>query len=260
MKNIFGKILFPLVLIIIGITLVYLAYSTDQNWQFKFAAFFVFISSVVFLLNVLDNVKKNIRIGIFILLGLSALGLSFLNYRSIKDPIDFGKEKDRRYAVVVQRLKDIRVAQLAIKGVHGKYAGNFDDLLKFIQTDSIPVIKAIGTVPDSLTEEQALKKGLVKRDTSYVIAKDSIFSPYYLKERGNSFSIDSIPFIPFGNGSRFEINSGEIERNKVKVQVFEVVARKTAILNDLDPTLTRGEIDLKVGSMIDPNTSGNWGE
>lgn len=260
MKNILGKILFPAVLIIIGIALLVMAYKGNQNWQFKLAALAVVMAGIIFLLNVLEMVKKTIRIGLFALLLLTALGLTYLDYKSIKDPIDFGKEKNRRYSLVVQRLKDIRAAQLTHKAVKGKYAPDFDSLLNFIKNDSLPVIKATGTVPDTLTEEQALKMGLVQRDTSLVSAKDSIFSPFYLGERAGSFYIDSLPFVPFGNGAKFEMQSGQIERNRVNVQVFEVIANKEDVLSHLDPVLVRGETDLKVGSMTDPNTSGNWGE
>lgn len=260
MKNILGKILFPLVVVIIGIILVVMAYKGDQNWQFKLAAYAVVIAGIVFFLNILDVVKKAIRISLFAILILSALGLSYLDYKSIKDPIDFGKEKERRYALVVQRLKDIRAAQLAHKSVKGKYAPDFDALLNFVKNDSLPVIKAIGTVPDTLTEEQALKMGLVQRDTSLVSARDSIFSPFYLNERAGSFQIDSLPYIPFGSGAKFKMQAGQIERNRVNVQVFEVIADKKDALNGLDPVLVRSEVDLKVGSMTDPNTSGNWGE
>lgn len=260
MKNILGKILFPLAIVIIGIILVALAYKANQNWQFKLAAYAVVIAGIVFFLNVLDIVKKAIRIGLFAILVLSALGLSYLDYKSIKDPIEFREEKERRYAVVVQRLKDIRAAQLAYRTVKGKYAPDFDVLLNFIKNDSLPVIKAIGTVPDTLTEEQALKAGYIQRDTSLVSAKDSIFSSFYLGERAGAFYIDSLPYVPFSNGAKFNMQSGQIERNKVNVQVFEVIAIKTDMLSGLDPMLIKSETDLKVGSMVDPNTSGNWGE
>lgn len=260
MKNTLGKLLFPSVLIILGIIMVVLAYKTDQNWQFKLGAYATLIAAIVFFLNVLDVVKKIFRLSLLLILVLSALGLSYLDYKSIKDPIEFGKEKDRRYIVVVQRLKDIRTAQIAYKAVKGKYASDFDSLFTFIKYDSLPVIKAIGTVPDTLTEEEALKRGLVQRDTSFVSAKDSVFSTFYLKERANAFVVDSLAYIPFSGGEKFDLQAGQIERNKVNVHVFEVVADKNAILNGLDPALIRTEKDLKVGSMTDPNTSGNWGE
>lgn len=260
MKNDFGKFILPAVLAAIGIALIGFSYSSGQNWQFKFASFCVFLAGFIFLLSVLEVLKKTIRLALFGFLVLSAFGLTYLDYKSIKDPIDFGDEKNRRYLHVIQRLKDIRTAQIAYKGVKGKYTSDFDTLLVFIKTDSMPVIKAIGTVPDTLTEEQALKLGLVQRDTTFVSAQDSVFSAFYLNERKNSFSVDSLPYLPFGKGEKFTMNAGQIERNRVNVQVFEVIADKNKILSDLDPVLVKSETDLKVGSMVDPNTNGNWGE
>ncbi len=260
MKNTIGKLLFPATLILLGVIILTIAYKEEQNWQFKLGSFGVIIAGIIFLLNIFEVLKKTIRLALFAVLILFALGLTYLDYKSIKEPIDFIKEKDHRYAFVIQRLKDVRAAQIAYKAVKGKYASDFDGLMNFIKNESLPVIKAIGTVPDTLTEEQALKMGLVKRDTSYVSAKDSIFSPFYLKDRANGFQLDSLPYIPFGGGEKFKISAGQIEKNKVNVQVVEVIADKKIILGGLDAVLISREDDLKFGSMTDPNTNGNWGE
>lgn len=167
-----------------------------------------------------------------IILTIVIVVLSYLIFRGINEPIKFNKEKKYRYGFVIQRLKDIRTAQLAYKSVNGAYTGEFDSLLTFIKTGRFALIKQIGSVEDS--------SAVIIRDTIYIPVKDSIFP-------GN-YPVDSLPFVPFGNGIKFKMQAGEIEKGKVKVKVFEVV--DTA---PFDPK----EV-LQVGSMTEPSNAGNW--
>lgn len=167
--------------------------------------------------------------------------IAYFIYNSIAKPIRFQEEKDKRYSKVIERLKDIRTAQIAFFDKYGRYTASFDSLINFIKVDSLPIVMAIGTVPDTMTEEQALKAKLIRRDTVNVAVRDTIFP--------KSFIADSLKYIPFTNGSVFQMQSGEIMTgSKIKVKVFEVVDTKP-----FDPT----DI-LKVGSMIEATTTGNW--
>ena len=203
--------------------------------------------------------KLGIRIGLWLMVGV----LAYFVYDSIASKIDFEAETKYRRDVVIERLKDLRIAQLAHKSVKNRYARSVKDLLKFVKLDSFPVIKAIGTVPDTLSEEEAVQMGLVSRDTSYINVADSIFSHTYLKGHLTAFYIDSLPYVPFGsNGEQFEFEAGVIEKGKVKVKVFLIFAKFAIIYSRLN---TENEaIDLEeglgVGSMSEPSTSGNWGE
>ena len=49
--------------------------------------------------------------------------LGYKCYESIKIPQQFKVIKEQRYARIADRLKDIRTAQEAYKGVYGKYTG-----------------------------------------------------------------------------------------------------------------------------------------
>ena len=202
--------------------------------------------------------KLGIRIGLWLLVCV----LAFFVYNSIASKINFEEETKQRRAKVIERLKDLRVAQLAHKSVNNTYAKTSEDLLNFVKLDSFPVIKAIGTVPDTLSEEQAVQMGLVSRDTSYVNVRDSIYSPRYLEGRVG-FNVDDLPKIPFAeNGEVFEFEAGEIEKGKVKVQVFRIFAKFAIIYAGLDTENEAIELEdgLAVGSMSEPSTSGNWGE
>ena len=181
-----------------------------------------------------------------------ALLFSYLIYDSVDSKIEFRKEADRREQKVIKQLKDIRKAQISYKKVRGKYTNSFDSLFSHIKNDSMVIVKAIGSVPDTLTELQALEQGIIVRDTSLIPVRDTLFTAEY--------NLDSLKYIHFSDSEEFKLQAGELEKNKLKVQVFEAFAPYSAIYNNMD--LTNESLDLteglRVGSMTDANTSGNW--
>jgi hypothetical protein len=181
-----------------------------------------------------------------------ALLLVWLIYDSINSKIEFQKIAESRKAVVVERLKDIRTAQLSYKSEKGEYAKSFGQLINYIKSDSITYIKATGNVPDSLTEAKAVEMGIVIRDTFKVAVIDTLFA--------RDYPIDSLPIVPFSNNETFKLSAGEIEKNKVKVKVFEAFADYGKIFNGLDLSNENVKLEegLRVGSMTDATTTGNW--
>jgi hypothetical protein len=196
------------------------------------------------------------KLGIQIALLVGIVALSYLVFNSINSRITFERETARRKAVVVERLKDIRTAQLTYKNIKGTYADNFDSLIDFVRNGKMPIVRQIGDASDSLQVAQ----GLVIRDTSYINIIDTLFSPSQMENRLRIFKLDSIAYIPYSGGEKFAIAAGEIEKNRVKVKVFEVSASYKHIYKGLNAEehFAKLEEELKVGSMTDPSTSGNW--
>ena len=103
--------------------------------------------------------------------------LFYFIYNSINSEVKFNKDAKIRIAENVQKLKDIRQAQVKYKQTKGIFANNFESLIYFLENDSMPIVKATGETPDSLingvqiSDELALELGLISRDTSYVLAK-----------------------------------------------------------------------------------------
>lgn len=190
-----------------------------------------------------------------IILALVIVVLGYLIFESIMEPVRFNKEVAHREAMIVQRLKDIRQVQLAHRARYNAFNSDLDSLVMFIRTDSLPVILAIGTVPDSITEAEAVKLGIVQRDTLWVQTIDSLLQ----KAR---YPIDSIPFVPFTNGKRFEMDANKIERGLTQLPVFQAKASPLDYLKDIDNWkvyYTRDiEAGLAVGSMVEASTDGNW--
>ena len=189
--------------------------------------------------------------------------LAWLVYRSPISLKEFQEETNYRKSAVIQDLKDIRTAQIAFKDKYRVYAGDFNSLLSFVKNDSLAVVKAIGETPDSLTEDQALIEGIISRDTVFVPVYQTIYNQDYLDTRDSRFPFDleKLSLVPFSDET-FSIESGNIEKGKVVVQVFEVSTTFGTFLNGLDATNKGIDLDntLRVGSMSDASINGNWGE
>ena len=254
------NIIAPSVLTIFGLFFLIFAGVTGQNTFFVFGASGVTLAGVVAVLNALNLFKKSSRMIVVGVLAIVSVSLAGLNYKSIMDPIEFNAARDLRSVQAVQKLKDLRVAQMAYKSTYGTYVKDIDTLLKFIQYDSLPVVKSIGSVPDTLSEEQALEQGFLTRDTTFELVQSAIYTESYMAEREFPFDINKLIYIPFSGGQKFVCDAGEIERNTVLVQVFEIRAPKEMLLAGLNERMINREEDLTVGSMSEPSTNGNWGE
>jgi len=194
--------------------------------------------------------------------------LAFFVYNSISSEVEFNKIAKERIAENVQKLKDLRTLQIAFKRENEAFADNFNSLMNFLQNDSTRIVKMEG-VNDTLidgeeiSDELALKLGLIKRDTIYVSAMESIFDENYINSRDNNypFDINSLNIIPFTN-KQYNIDANVIEKGKVSVQVFEISATYKDIFYGLDAENKKYDLNslLKVGSMTEASLNGNWGE
>lgn len=205
------------------------------------------------------------RTAIQIVLVLVIVLLAYLLIESIQRPIRFNKEVASREDVTINRLKDIRKAQVAFKDVNGKYTGSFDTLLSFVKNDSFTIVSKIllqGWDPDKFTEAEGIKKGLIKVSETKKSVLDSLF--------GKDYPVDRLQYIPFTNGKKFIMGAGQVPTvSGVVVKVFEVYANFDTLLADLDPQLVtnytyeREKVThfpgLRVGSLTEAtNNAGNW--
>jgi hypothetical protein len=189
-------------------------------------------------------------------------------YRSIMHPIEFKKERDIRESAIQARLIDIRKAQIEYKNVYGTHAANFDELGKFLKETKLPFLIKEGMLTDKqleagMTEKEAVKKGLIKRDTFWVLAKDTLFNVHY--------NVDSMAIVPVrGVDARFNMDTATIPSSAgYTVKVFECSVKYDVYLKDLDQQLLinlkdqvfkMGKFDgLRVGSVKEiNNNAGNW--
>ena len=193
--------------------------------------------------------------------------LFYFVYNSINSQVKFNEEAGIRITENVQKLKDLRQLQVKYKQTKGAFADNFDNLIYFLENDSMPIIKATGETPDSLingvqmSDELALELGLIARDTAYVSAKETVFDATYMNNRKNDFplNIDKLKTIPYSN-TTYNIDAGQVEKGNVIVQVFEISTDYRTVFTGLDAENKSYDLDalLKVGSMTEASLNGNW--
>ncbi len=181
--------------------------------------------------------------------------IGYFVYQSIMEPLEFRREQRKREVAVINKLKDIRNAQVIYRNLIGSYSNNFDSLEAFLKTAEIPVVKMI---PDP--EDTTFTK-TINDTVGYIKVTDSLF-------QGKDYAVDDLDFIPFSQGESFEMDADTIERGGVEVHVFEVKAPYTAYLKGMDKQTVINIIakqedierypGLKVGSMQEPTTDGNW--
>ncbi len=194
------------------------------------------------------------------------VGLGYLIYDSISQPIRYQEQYDKRKAAVVERLKLIREAQVAYKNQHEKYTGSFDTLVDFVKTGNYKLLVMEGVLTDSMlnegmTEKKAIELGIIKRDTIYVSVEDSICK---------TIPADSIPYVPYTDGARFELGAASITTSSgLVIPVFEASVTNKVFLQGLDEQ-ERINMDnlakdldrfpgVKVGSLEEANNNaGNW--
>ena len=199
-------------------------------------------------------------------------------YRSLSRPEKFNEVYEARKAEVIQKLSDIRTLQTFYKNEKGSYAGSFDQLKDFWENGKMRVVVKEGNVPDSMTEAQAIKLKLVRRDTVVLNAKEEM-----IKTLPN-LDINTFDLVPYSGKEQFLIAADTLRAGNVPVQVYEVKALRSQYMKNLDndPRVRKAflgkllygnmqkqflgpdynykdnVIDLILGSLTEASTNGNW--
>jgi hypothetical protein len=209
--------------------------------------------------------KKGLSILINILLFAVIVFLAWQVVKSIQAPIKFNHEQKARETKVVERLIDIRNAEVLYKNATSKYTNSFDSLIAFCQTAEIPIVKIVPDPTDTTFTRT------INDTIGFVKVMDSIQGA-----RGE-FNINDIKFVPFGaNHEQFELEAGTISRNGIDIPVFEArtpyevyLATPGAAFSEKEWNQRRDNAKaekesinryagLKVGSMEEASTDGNW--
>ncbi|MCQ2225744.1 MAG: hypothetical protein MJZ14_08510 [Paludibacteraceae bacterium] len=226
---------------------------------------------------------KNVFLG---LLAAASVLLAYMCYRSVMNPIEFDEQKAIRDEAVIQKLMNIRKAQIAHKEATSVYAKDLNSLIDFVNNGSIPNIVKVGELTDDqmkagLTEEiavalssqdEANKYGIhdldsfmanFRRDTVLVKVKESIF--------GKDFDANTLGDVPFSDGKKITVEAVDkfMTSSNLEVPLFQAYVsyndylqglNKQEIINLNEEAKTRKKYaGLKVGDTSSPNNNaGNW--
>ena len=206
------------------------------------------------------------KVTLKILLAVAVVLLAYMCYRSIMGPIEFKDERDCRENLIKARLIDIRKAQIEYKNIHKVHAANFDELSKFLKDEKLPFLIKEGVLTDEqlekgMTEKEAVKKGLIRRDTVWVTAVDTLF--------GKGYNVDDLRNVP-GANVQFTMDTATLTSGSgYTVKVFQCGVLYDDYLGDLnkqevynlkDKASKMGKYaGLRVGSVEEiNNNAGNW--
>lgn len=206
------------------------------------------------------------KVTLKILLAAAVLLLVYMCYRSIMTPKEFDQERERRETLIKARLIDIRKAQIEYKNIHKVHAANFNELAKFLKEEKLPFLIKEGVLTDEqlekgMTEKEAVKKGLIRRDTNWVLAVDTLF--------GRGYNVDDMRNVP-GTNVQFSMDTATLTSGSgYTVKVFQCGVLYDDYLGDLNKQLEYNLKDkaekmnkypgLRVGSLTEiNNNAGNW--
>ena len=219
---------------------------------------------------------------------LVIIGLAFLLFRSINEPVKFKKELQQRQSVAVDQLKDIRTLQVTYRDTYGHYAPVMDSLIDFYNNGRITIMRQIGSEDDSVAvlHTEAVKKGLknlkgeklmeklyelyeagdnhlIVRIPQQTAVKDTLFTGR------TKFDVNNLRYIPFSEGDTVIMSTVVKQVSGVDVPLFEAKMPFWSLLKGMDRqqivnlVAEREDTDRYAGLMVGSvdnanNNAGNW--
>ncbi len=194
--------------------------------------------------------------------------LAYLTVMSVLAPEQFDQEQRSRELVLQKQLKKIAAYQEAYEYVHHRFATK-EDLIDFLNNGKVYYVTAEGDYTDAmreqgLTEADAAAKGLIKRDTTWIAAKDTL-----LKDGTDVATL----FKVLNTDKEIKVDTAFIQqvigKDTIPVSVFEATVAFEDYLSDLDEARMKEKIrlalerkngfaGLRIGSLLEVKKTGNW--
>jgi hypothetical protein len=263
--------------------------STDtadlsQPTDMLYAGLALIFSGILAMPVVLDRIPQS-AYRLMLVFGVTAAAYFFFaSTNSVLDEEKFQFDQAKINAVTIQRLTDIRDAEVAYKEVKGEFTDSFDTLLAFIGAPLVPLNFSIGSFHDTLPEAQSYEEGfVVKRSDvpglaaeygwteeamldsitadalSYKV-RDTLYTSFYAENFADEkrvskklppVNLDSLTFSP-ATGVRFTIDTTYVNQSGLRVSAIKVQ----------DPTpFGKPNVKkdtLRFGSLDEAHTDGNW--
>ena len=238
------KYLFPILVILTGLYLIYMAVIPDsetgisQNNSFLFGGLTILLLGVLILLFVMDVIKnRKIQILLYaaLLLPLCLLLTNSL-YSSVNETIEQIETKKHKDVYIKQALNDIKDIELEYRKKYSWYSNDFNELKRFLIFDSVYSIDTEGNVPDypvteehqlilgyntvdnyidieSYDEDEALKCGLIKKDTNWINVLVKLFTGEEAinNERIYPFDLEKFQHVPLSDNITFSLAADVLE-------------------------------------------------
>lgn len=280
----------PVLFFAFGITLLIAGIKGKQDSMFMMASVLMFIAGFLSILYSSGKLKPSLLYIIGIVAGIAALVTMYFSYDSVKDTNQYNQNYVACKNEAIQNLSDIRFAQKAYAEINGVYAKDWETLVKFIETGTVPYVESVGVVPSrkmtpeeskyiykdnrpidiNMTEKEAYKlskspiapedlKGF-KRDTIQVSLLQSKFlTKSNTESRKNAglkkFKPEVLPYIPYTNGKKM----WKME-TKDSVQVGDEIFPAITVYGEIPFAKIQGTANEKIsfGKLTSNETAGSW--
>jgi len=178
---------------------------------------------------------------------LVSIGLAYFLISGIAHDIEQEKVIGSVEAQVINKLKQIRDAEISYQVANNAFTSDWDKLVNFVDTGSIYITERKETI---IRLDYGADSVVIEIDTlGSVAVKDSLFS--------SSFDVNELPLVP-NSDKKFLLWADKINKSGVMIDVIEVVDP-----NPVDPTRKedneiKNRKPLRFGSRTDVTTAGNW--
>lgn len=216
-----------------------------------------------------------------LLLVIVVVFLAIFAARSIMRPEKFRVVYENRKTANVENLSTIRCAQTIYKNVYKHYASTMDSLVDFVNNGTVQVEKNVGHFPDTMSQEEAFKLGLIKKQIVTIPAIEKMLELDANLTREN---FKKFQYIPFTNKKQYEIQTGSIASRTYEIPVYRIDVLLDDILANMDKSITPENTgvlkklwnkiffnnldkeeqyksqysDMYMGSLTEASTAGSW--
>jgi len=207
--------------------------------------------------------------------------LAIFAARSIMRPEKFKQVYELRQSANVTNLTTLRCAEAIYKNVHKKYTDNIDSLVEFVNNGTVQIEKNVGNFPDTMSEAEAFKLGLIHKETVDIPAIEKMLE---LDKNLTAKDFKNFQYIPCSDKKKYSIQTGSIASKTYEIPVYRVEVPVDDILVNMDRTITpegcgafkklwnkiffnnlSGEKqykeqygDMYMGSLTEASTAGSW--
>ncbi|MFM7757403.1 MAG: hypothetical protein ACKO6J_00565, partial [Crocinitomicaceae bacterium] len=169
----------PTIFLVVGIAVLYVAFSGNQAIQFKISGVLMLLGSLFSFLNTSDrsNVVTNWAIG-GVSLALAAYA-TIASYNSVETTRTHQEDYKKTKLTAERNLQDLRTIQSAFLKRYGKYAATWEELLGFAENDYVWEDDDAGSVPARRITPEELKY-LVS--IGFKTSKDGVVTVYKVNQ------------------------------------------------------------------------------
>lgn len=295
LSTILKKLSIPVILLVLGIFMVYIGLTSEQDAIYNIAAVMMMLAGFISLAFSTGKLNRKVVVLIGAVTGIIAVSLIYLSGKSVIDTTRYNKNYELAKLQAIQNLQDIRYIQKSYVDANGKYLADWESLIEYAKTGTVPKLVSKGSVPNRkitpeerkflyndnrpidnvMTEQEAVLlskwtagpnyatdfKDFV-RDTIQISFREAKFgTKSYIRSREVAglppFSADSLPYIPFtGAREKWDMKVAD------SVMMGDVAVPAIEVKGAIPFAKIQGKKNEKIsfGKLTSNDTAGSWEE